>query len=121
MPLPAAVASGTVPVGRTADVLFFLHATTGTAKGKEPPTVGTYTVKYADGQSVEVPVKLGEGVAHWKSPAAGLKAASVAWTDGTRALYALPWTNPRPTAAVESVSVKGQGLLLLAVTAGTGR
>jgi hypothetical protein len=113
--------SVTVKVGGKADSLFFLH-TLNKARDWQPPREGNaeqpaafrYVVRYADGKTVEVPVRLGEGVDHWlsKSPA-GLKRAAVAWAapfpndrTGEQAVaYQMQWQNPRPDAEIASVEL----------------
>ena len=63
-----------IPVGRKADVLFFLHAfhqaeewQPRNDESAHPPAVFKYVVHYADGKTVEVPVLYGRGVGHWVS------------------------------------------------------
>ncbi len=113
-----------------ADSLFFLHAFKRT-RGWNPPRQGDrtppvlfkYVVHYADGSSVDVPVRYGDGADNWiqKEPL-GLKDAVVAWaaafpndTSGQQAvLYQMQWDNPKPDVAIQSVdmaydeSTKGQ-------------
>lgn len=83
----------------------------------EPPTVCRYEVTYADGETLEVPVRFGESIdqwyrvhevgpmlwarSHWRhdlDPVSGEKAV----------LYAMKWPNPRPEAVIESISLKPQ-------------
>ena len=119
-PLPAAVgltketkAVTGIPVGRAADALFFLHTfhPAQTSKKEGPPEAFRYTVRYADGQTVEVPVRLGRGVGPWAADQAKpLPEAAVAWSAplpaGKRAVvYQMQWTNPRPGYEIASVDV----------------
>jgi len=115
-PLPDTV-SGIV-VGKKADALFFLHTwrqTAGWTAPKDgdrtPPAAWIYTVHYADGQSVAVPVGVDDGVSNWlqKDPR-GLPAAVVAWaapcgTDTQAVVYQMQWTNPRPAVAIATIDV----------------
>jgi beta-galactosidase len=139
--LPRAVEG--IPVGRKADVLFFLHTlhrtkewTPPREKGKEgPPVLFKYVVTYADGKTVEIPVRYDRGVGHWlAAEPKGLPEASVAWAaplprDANRqaVVYQMPWANPRPDAEIVSIAVRYEastggayGLpVILGMTAGT--
>jgi len=128
-----------IPVGRKADALFFLHTfnqyRAPDARRDPNPVVFQYVVHYADGQTADVPVRLGLQVAHWisKDPA-GLREATLAWaapfpnddSGDQAAVYQMQWDNPRPDVAIESVDLTygGNGNrygqpALLAVTAAT--
>ncbi len=117
--LPQAVTG--LRVGRSADVLFFLHAFNRTAQWRrnrptdEPPVVFRYIVHYADGQRAEIPVVYGESVDHWLSAdPAGLKNASLAWAapfpgrqiPEQAVVYQLAWHNPRPEAPIATVDLE---------------
>jgi beta-galactosidase len=140
--LPKAVED--IPIGRRADVLFFLHTFHQVKdwqpprekdRDQRPPVVFKYVVRYADGQSVEVPVRLGRGVGHWISERpSGLPEASVAWAapfprePGRQAVvYQMAWTNPRPGVVIKSLDVRYDAAVgdqygvpaLLGVTAAT--
>ena len=117
--LPAEVRD--LPVGHTADALYFLHTLN---RGEQwrpahaedtPPVAFEYVVNYADGQTATVPVVYGEGVDHWVSAQpTGLRNASVAWhapfpgdSSGEEAvLYQMPWVNPRPEVEVTSIGMR---------------
>ncbi|MCY2991370.1 MAG: hypothetical protein NTY19_26375 [Planctomycetota bacterium] len=132
-----------LPVAQKADALFFLHAFRRLRDwqppgqgDKTPPALFQYVVRYADGQTVEVPVRYADGADHWivKDPQ-GLKHATVAWAapfpndkSGEQAVvYQLQWNNPRPDVEIKSVDLRydpatgGQyGIpALLAITAAT--
>jgi beta-galactosidase len=132
-----------IPVGKKADALFFLHAFKRARDwrppregDKTPPILFQYTAHYADGKTAEVPVRYGEGADHWisKEPR-GLKDAAVAWaaafpndSSGDQAVvYQFQWNNPRPEAEIKDLdltyhdSTKGEyGVpALLALTAAT--
>ncbi len=128
-----------IPVGRTADALFFLHsfrqskAWQAPARGdRTPPTVWQYVVRYADGQSAIVPVRLNEGVAGWlQQNPLGLADAVVAWScqfsgDKRQAtVYQMQWNNPRPAVPIAAIDIaydatakNGFGVpIVLAITA----
>lgn len=136
--LPAAVDG--IPVGRRVDALFFLHAAridrrTDQRELREGVSweIARYTVRYADGQTVEVPVLGERDVEHYRqeSPRA-VPGAQLGWVkpyDGTNesaVAYVMTWTNPRPEVAIESLGLAApdepRGVLaLLAVTGATAR
>lgn len=108
-----------IPLGYAADTLFFLHTFLEQREWQprrnrddEPPAVFQYTVRYADGSSVDVPVIIGRGVANWlQAEPKSLPDAGLAWTgdagDPTRkaAVYQLQWNNPHPEKVIQSVSL----------------
>jgi beta-galactosidase len=137
-PMPKAVEG--IPVGRKADVLFFLHTFHRTRewrpsgqKPQTPPAVFDYVVTYADGKEVTVPVRYERGVGHWiAAEPQGLPEAAVAWAapfpaDPKRqaVVYQMAWTNPRPAEPIRSIAVRydANGVygvpVVLAITAAT--
>jgi hypothetical protein len=138
--LPAAVKD--IPVGKKADVLFFLHtfhrtkdwkAPQDDKKKDPPPVLFKYVVHYADGKTVDVPVRYGRGAGHWLSEQPqGLPEAAVAWAAAPpkdpkqqAAVYQMTWANPRPDQPIASIDVlsgEGYGVpVILAITGGTSR
>ena len=138
--------SVTVDVNASADAVFFLHAalpnetykaprTGRNQPAPQPPVLWQYEVTYADGQKALVDVRLGEHVAYWLDKAGALDKASVAWTGKAGAasrkdahVYQMVWTNPRPRAAIRSITLRhgpdGNRYafpLLLGITAATSR
>jgi beta-galactosidase len=109
-----------IPVGRKADVLFFLHTfhqvrdwKPGSGAEAKPPVVFKYVVHYADAKTAEVPVQLTRGVGRWvlEKPQ-GLPGAAVAWaapftkeSAQQAVVYQMPWKNPRPGVAIKSIDV----------------
>jgi hypothetical protein len=129
-----------IPVGKKADVLFFLHTFHRTKDWKPsqdnknpPPTLFQYVVHYADGKTAVVPVQYDRGAGHWLSEQPqGLPEAAVAWTaplpnEAKRqaVVYQMSWANPRPGVAITSIDVDsgaGYGVpVVLAITAGTAQ
>ena len=119
-----------VEVGRTADALFFLHTynmdrgvqeyeralAAGNRKKADsdnPPTLFRYRIHYADGQSIDVPVRWNEGVSHWlQENPKPLQMAQVAWAapvEGHQGwqttVYSMQWNNPRAGVAIGSVDI----------------
>jgi len=124
--LPASVNG--IPVGRTADLLFFLHTANVlkpisaderrrmTAKARDAfaaPELFNYVIHYIDGQTVAIPVLLGHGVDHWvQSTPLPLEQAQIAWAqrldalEGKEAvLYSMKVVNPRPDIAIKTIDV----------------
>ncbi len=109
-----------IPVGRTAAALFFVH----TARIDRWPNdderrrgvefeVARYRVRYADGQSVEIPLVLGRNIGPYvsRNPEA-LKEAAVAWSkafsewpEEKAVAYLYQWNNPRPGVAIQSIDL----------------
>jgi Glycosyl hydrolases family 2/Glycosyl hydrolases family 2, TIM barrel domain len=125
-----------IAVGQQADALFFLH-TFDRKKGwqpqgdkKEPPALFTYVVHYADGKTVDVPVRYGRGADQWIAEQPhGLPEATVAWAapfpqhvSQQAVVYQMTWTNPRPDVTIRSVDVRsgdGYGVpIVLGITVG---
>ena len=109
-----------IPAGCKADMLFFLHAFGSRDPGRRvdpaaaAPVAFRYSVHYADGQTAEIPVLLGEGVDHWiSSKPAGLKSAALAWSarfpgdksEDEAVVYQFASTNPRADVAISSIDM----------------
>jgi hypothetical protein len=115
--LPEAVKN--IAVGDRVDALFFLHAarvdrprTPEEIRDRVFPEVARYTVHYADGSTLDIPMRLGWNVESYvqRSPVE-LPSARLALTqkasqgDMQIAAYSSQWTNPRPDVVIESVSL----------------
>ena len=106
-------ASATVPLNRKATALAFLH-TTGWPSALDRDVVGHYDVKYADGQTLSVPLAYGRSIRAWTDVVASSMVLSPAWagqtTDGLDvAVGVLEWPNPRPNVAIQSVTLVSDG------------
>lgn len=129
-PFPA-TAQG-IPLFREVTRLHFLHgAIRGSAMGSGEE-IGTYVIHYQDGQSLRIPLRMGEQIDDWwGSPGDSPKAASTAWHGvnayirksgggGIRLLH-YEWRNPRPSVPVESFDLEWRETVgapfLVAVTA----
>jgi hypothetical protein len=116
-----------IRVGRTADVLYFLHTAhvggpitdrerdqmNDRRRPFELPQVMKYVLHYADGQQREIPVVLQQHIGHWvQDDPAPLPGARIAWRqplptlDGRYAvLYAMQANNPRPDVPIETIDL----------------
>ena len=114
-----------IKVGQKARKLFFLHTATwsGGAAGQK---VGRYVIQYADGTTVEVPLKQGVHIDDWTRVSRGsLKEASVAWMGSNSehsqvGLYVMPWQNPYPDREIVAIDFESEGTavpILIAITA----
>lgn len=95
--------STNIPVG-----LHFLHATGWMAH--DGTRIGSYTVHYADGSAVEIPIVYGEQLREWHGRTDRKLETSdglLAWDDqrpGTkRRLYQCRWENPKPGAELLTI------------------
>jgi beta-galactosidase len=124
--LPDAVEK--IPVGRKADVLYFLHAAhvhrpiTDRERERmldrrrpfDPPALMTYVLRYADGQAAEIQAVLERDIDHWiqdepKPLAAGRIGWSAPLADGSgrrMVVYSMQAANPRPDVEIKSIDVR---------------
>ena len=137
--LPSAVSG--IPLNQRADALFFLHTAKylkGWAPPKDgdqtPPVMFKYVVHYADGTTVDVPIRYDLQVGNWiaQNPQ-GLKEAALAWaapfndkSNDQGAVYQYQWINPHPDLIIATIDLAyDQGNpsyavpVLLALTAAT--
>jgi len=108
-----------VPVGRTCETLYFLHASAG---AKDGARVGAYEILYDDGSQTDVPLVAGREVTDRHRPS-DTKAAAVGWEGGEAGLAVFPVANPKPQTRVKAVRLAGAadaGLVLAAVTTADG-
>ncbi len=107
-----------IPVGQKADALFFLQAARidspmndDDRKNGRRFEMARYTVHYADGQTVNIPVYSQVNVDSYKqsAPVAALPGAQVAWvapyagTDQSAVAYSMQWNNPRPDVEITTI------------------
>ena len=126
--------SVTIPVGRKADVLFFLHSGAWLGGGTHH---WSYVVHRGDGTQEEIKVVGGENIRDWSDPNAGLPfdrecptTTQVAWTGKNLtfdkvSVYMMALVNPHDwcdVTDIEMVAKDGGGVpILLALTGGTRR
>jgi len=120
-----------IKVGLRCARLHFLHGTG--FVDREGQKIGSYTVHYADGQTVEIPIVYGEDVRDWwayPQLAKETNRATVAWSGknpATKAnnlgiqIFRRAWDNPRPDVVIDSIDFKGDRAtsmpFLIAITA----
>ncbi len=126
--------SGAIRIGRTLTRLHFLQACGGWDPSLQVgDRVGRYQIRYADGRTVEVPLRHNVNTADWWKHAnqpEELPEATVAWRGFTRRdraapqpirLFKFSWVNPRPEVEVTEFEVVADhpviGPMLIAVTA----
>jgi WD40 repeat protein len=102
------VAATGIQVQQECRRLHFLES----AHFREPDNtlVGTYVVRYVDGNQAEVPIRYGQHVRDWvlSVDPATLSDAKVAWTGTHRSkgairIFEQTWENPRPTVQIQSL------------------
>ena len=110
-----------ISIKRNIARMYFLHLTAWSAKWREP--VAHYTLTYADGKTVSVPVRYGVDVNDWWGASAPLEARLVWSGDNGQAqvgMFLMRWTNPRPDVQIRDVKVSstnsGAVPVLLAAT-----
>lgn len=129
-----------IPVGRTADALFFLHTARIDTRRNERDIrddkryeLLRYVVHYADGQQAVVPVyaEIDIDDYHQQQPRA-IPGAQLAWirpyegSDRSAVAYSMQWSNPRPEVVIQSIDMQygehRRGVpALIAVTAASDR
>ncbi len=110
-----------IPVNRRADALFFLHTARLDRRRSEREQregkrfeMARYTVTYADGQTVEVPVCAEIDIEDWRQTGAPrpIPGAQIAWSrpypgsDRCAVAYSMQWNNPRPDVEIRSVGLE---------------
>lgn len=100
-----------VAVGRKGTGLLFLQAAGWVRPERTEPCL-VYTVAYADGKLIEIPIMEGRDVGAFDSPQ-DLANWKVAWTETrwgkTVGLGVTTWSNPRPDIPIETISLHSPG------------
>jgi beta-galactosidase len=108
-----------IPVGGPVARLFFLH--TAAWVGAHGQVAMTYRVHYADGQTLDIPVRAGIELADWWNPCdlPGARLGLTRTNDQLRdvGLFLMPWENPRPGVAIETLAVVSTGTMVPIVVA----
>jgi len=111
--------AATLPLGRTCQTIYFLHACAGVKKGAR---VGTYEILYEDGSRTAVPLTAGREMTDPRRPA-DTKACAVGWEGDDCSLAVFPLANPKPRTPIKAIrlrGVPGATLALVAVTTADG-
>ncbi len=99
-----------VPVGAAVERLYLWHTSAWPAEFRQP--IATYVIRYADGQTVELPVRGGVDVNDWWGAIEPVE-ARLAWrgenAQSTVGVFAQRWDNPRPEAPVAEVALRSAG------------
>jgi hypothetical protein len=98
-----------IPLSPKCQRLHFLHAAL--CLESDGTTIGTYVIRYADSQRVEVPIIYGNDLREWcfdYDPVREIRGAVVAWTGRNAGqhpvrLYKATWENPWPEINVVSL------------------
>jgi len=103
--------------------LAFLHTAMWVNAEPDQP-VGRYTVHYADGAKLDVPVVHTRNIGDWwakrDQKQARVAETVLARSGGEYAVYAWEWDNPHPEKEIESVDMHSEGNAILALLAVTG-
>ncbi len=108
--LPKAV---DIPVGYPVEGLYFLHSAAFSGEGM---TLASYTIEYADGRTVDIPLICGENISDWASPRPFMREKGtrsvIAWTGKNEVfplvgVFRMLWVNPRPDVPVKQVRFGG--------------
>jgi len=111
----AGVPDVTVPVGRTAMSIYFLHASAWSGGH-----MATYTVQYQDGTSVAIPIRAGQEINDWWSPQNGASCRVALHVPNGQTddvgLLVFGWANPAPAKPIASIlihSEEADGIVVL--------
>jgi hypothetical protein len=117
-----------IQIHRHCQRLHFLHSTGWGNDVKDKTQIGTYLIRYADGQKLEIPILNGVDLREWQVTADKtnhLERATVAWNGRTPRganvqLFKRTWNNPRPEMEIEGVDFSSARTLaapfLIAIT-----
>lgn len=109
-----------IPVKGKGRALVFLHTAYGVKAGAGEE-LGSYTVRYSDGSSAEIPLKHKENIDDWYRPVADPKVSvgdKLIFADGVeRLLFVSRWVNPDPSKTIQSIRMSSQGKAVLILAA----
>jgi hexosaminidase len=109
-------ASATLEIGAKAPAIAFLHTTGWTSPITSPRTkIGAYTIQYADGPSLVLPLEYGRNITGWTDVTPKTIIYDQAWRGKTKddldvGVTAWVWTNPNPTKIIQTITVSSEGL-----------
>jgi hypothetical protein len=116
-PVPLAKKVEGIPIGRKAEKLFFLHATHWSVE--KDTKIGAYLVHYADGSTVEIPLRYGVDLVDWWAVPGrdeSVTDGQIAWTGTNTAssrsdasirirLFLKTWQNPHPDQEIKTIDM----------------
>ena len=107
-----------IPVNEKVRALYFFHTC---AFGKTGQKIMTYRIRYADGGTLELPVRNGTEIEDWWTmlTRARKMARNIAWknTQG-RGFYLWRWENPEPDRAVTAVDILSENAAPIPIVIG---
>lgn len=114
-----------IPMNAHARSLYFLHASAWGAKGEK---IGSYRIRYADGDGCDIPLVIGKNITDWWTPA-DLEEAVVGWQGKSArrspvGLVIHGWNNPHPQKKIQSIlfsSVRAPGMPILIALTGSNQ
>ena len=100
--LPEAVRG--IPVHAKVKNLYFFHTTVWAEKNKQ---VLTYRVHYADGTSLDIPIRTGKEIGDWYLEATPVEQKKqIAWRNSNgHGFFLWQWKNPRPETEIRSLDI----------------
>ena len=108
---PVSAKVSNIRVNQSADYIHFLHNIAARPARRVPhgEVVGYYTLRYADNEEIQFPIRYGKDVVPWVfSKHIKPTRASVGWSEGVygdhKTLCHTVWCNPRPDVEIESIS-----------------
>jgi len=98
-----------IPVNQKASQLWFIHAANYVPE--KGVALAKYVIHYADGTSVEFPLRSGMEINDWSAPQKPEK-AKICWTgnnrvQGSAGLFLTEWKNPFPEKEIKSIDIVG--------------
>ncbi len=100
--LPEAVRG--IPVHAKVKNLYFFHTTVWAEKNKQ---VLTYRIHYADGKSLDLPVRVGKEIGDWYLASTPVEQKNrIAWSNSNgHGFFLWQWKNPRPETEIRSLDI----------------
>ena len=100
--LPEAVRG--IPVHAKVKNLYFFHTTVWAEKNKQ---VLTYRIHYADGKSLDLPIRVGKEIGDWYLASTPVEQKNrIAWSNSNgHGFFLWQWKNPRPETEIRSLDI----------------
>jgi hexosaminidase len=100
----------------SAAAIAFLHTTGWSSPLTSPRSkIGSYTVQYNDGSSIEVPLEYGRSISAWTEPVLKTTVIDPVWRGRTKenlevGLSVFVWSNPKPALGIKQIVFTSAGL-----------